>query len=241
MEGGLEGNITAELINKKLPFTVTADESEADYILTGQSSQGTNKWYDTAFGIERDRVTGAVRLIRVEGRQVVWAGEAGDRNLMFGAGLFGDSGGKRTVAQRIVKQLKKALEDKRVHLVGSSDGFKAAQRAPISAVTVVRDAPATKPAPTPAPTPEEPKAESKPEPKRADEPDPDVTILIETQPAGAEIDVDGKFLGTTPSRIALKPGPHMVRLSLTGYTLWAREVYLTKGSDPTFKVSLSKQ
>jgi hypothetical protein len=181
MEGGLEGNLTAELVNKKLPFTVTADEAEADYILTGQSSQGTNKWYDTAFGIERDRVTGAVRLIRVEGRQVVWAGEAGDRNLMFGAGLFGDSGGKRTVAQRIVKQLKKALDDKRVHLVGSSEQFKAAQRTPISAVTVVQEAPAAKPAAVIQPAPEQPKVEAKPEAKKpVEELDPNVTILIET-------------------------------------------------------------
>ena len=50
MEGDLHPFIAAEIIKKKLPVTVVTEESEAEFILTGASIKGDDKWYHTVFG-----------------------------------------------------------------------------------------------------------------------------------------------------------------------------------------------
>lgn len=113
MPDGFDGFISAEILKRRLPLTVVADERTADFIITGSTNKGVHKWYDTVFGsgYERDRNQGNIRVIRVKDRTVVWAGEAGDRSLWWGALK---KGGQRKVADRIVGKMnsqfiKKAL------------------------------------------------------------------------------------------------------------------------------------
>jgi hypothetical protein len=105
MEGDLHPFIAAEIVKKKLPIVVVTEESEADYILAGASIKGDDKWYHTVFG-GKDKNEGSVQLISVKDKTMVWAGEAGDRSLMWG-GLR--RGGQRKVADRIVNKMKKDL------------------------------------------------------------------------------------------------------------------------------------
>src|SRR5687767_12057910 len=104
MEEGFDGLISALMIEKKLPLSVVADESLADFIVVGGINKGVHKWYDTVFGsgYERDRNQGNIRVIRVKDQTVVWAGEAGDRSFWFGAIK---KGGQRKVADRIVGKM----------------------------------------------------------------------------------------------------------------------------------------
>lgn len=113
MPDGFDGFISAEILKRKLPLVVVTDERAADFIITGSTNKGVHKWYDTVFGsgYERDRNQGNMRVIRVKDRTVVWAGEAGDRSLWWGALK---KGGQRKVADRIVEKMnsqfiKKAL------------------------------------------------------------------------------------------------------------------------------------
>lgn len=113
MPEGFDGFISAEILKRKLPITVVADERAADFIITGGTNKGVHKWYDTVFGsgYERDRNQGNIRVIRVRDQTVVWAGEAGDRSLWWGALK---KGGQRKVADRIIGKMnsqfiKKAL------------------------------------------------------------------------------------------------------------------------------------
>jgi len=105
MENGLDGFIAPEIIKKKIPVVVVTDEKDAEYILSGASIKADDKWYNTVFG-GKDKNEGNVRLLDVKNKQMVWAGEAGDRSLWYG-GLR--RGGQRKVADRIVEQMKKDL------------------------------------------------------------------------------------------------------------------------------------
>jgi hypothetical protein len=105
MEGNLHGFIAPEIIKKKLPLIVVTEEKDADYVLTGTSIKADDKWYHSVFG-GKDKNEGNVLLVSVKDKQMVWAGEAGDRSLWWG-GLR--RGGQRKVADRIVSQMKKDL------------------------------------------------------------------------------------------------------------------------------------
>ncbi len=90
MQGGLHTFIAAEIVKKKVPVTVVTEESAADFILTGGSIRADDKWYHTVFG-GKDKNEGSVQMISVKDKVMVWAGEAGDRSLLWAAGLAADS------------------------------------------------------------------------------------------------------------------------------------------------------
>ena len=60
-------------------------------------------------------------------------------------------------------------------------------------------------------------------------------------PPGAEITLDGKYAGSTPSGIALAPGTHTVELTLPGFAPWKRDLAVSEGSDLTVNAALEKQ
>jgi len=105
MEGDLHPFIAAEIVKKKLPVVVVTEEKDAEFILTGASIKGDDKWYHTVFG-GKDKNEGSVQLISVKDKVMVWAGEAGDRSLWWGGFK---RGGQRKVADRIVGRMKKEL------------------------------------------------------------------------------------------------------------------------------------
>ncbi|MCI0421217.1 MAG: hypothetical protein L0312_18660 [Acidobacteria bacterium] len=105
MQGGLHSFIAPEIIKRKLPVVVVADENQADFVLVGESVKGDDKWHHTVFG-GKDKNEGAVQLIDVKTKAIVWAGEAGDRSMMWGGWK---RGGQRKVADRIVNQMGKDL------------------------------------------------------------------------------------------------------------------------------------
>jgi hypothetical protein len=105
MQGDLHPFLAAEIIKKKLPLTVVTEEKDAEFILSGASIKGDDKWYHTVFG-GKDKNEGSVQLISVKEKALVWAGEAGDRSLWWGSL---SRGGQRKVADRIINQMKKDL------------------------------------------------------------------------------------------------------------------------------------
>lgn len=44
-----------------------------------------------------------------------------------------------------------------------------------------------------------------------------VSFTLKSEPAGASLTVDGVPVGTAPATVKLRPGPHRVRASLSGY------------------------
>jgi len=55
-------------------------------------------------------------------------------------------------------------------------------------------------------------------------------ISVSSVPANADIEVDGSFVGNTPSIIEVTPGEHSVVVRKTGYKNWERKLKGTGGS-----------
>ena len=59
------------------------------------------------------------------------------------------------------------------------------------------------------------------------------SIMLTSEPAGAEIFVDGKFAGQTPSTIPLASGSHRVEVKSQGRKTWERQLEVMEGSQIT--------
>jgi hypothetical protein len=58
----------------------------------------------------------------------------------------------------------------------------------------------------------------------------DTKLQVTSSPDGADIEVDGKFVGHTPSALHLEPGEYTVAVTKNGYTSWERKVTVNGGS-----------
>jgi len=59
--------------------------------------------------------------------------------------------------------------------------------------------------------------------------DTNVKLSIESTPGAADIEVDGSFMGNTPSAIELSPGQHTIIVTKNGYQSWQRKILLAPG------------
>jgi hypothetical protein len=59
-------------------------------------------------------------------------------------------------------------------------------------------------------------------------------------PAGADIMLDGKYVGSTPSQIDLVTGTHVIIFSMPGFAEWKRELTVLPGSALTVNAILQK-
>ena len=59
-----------------------------------------------------------------------------------------------------------------------------------------------------------------------------------SSPAGADISVDGQFVGNTPSTLKLRAGTHKVEVSLKGFSSWSRDVAIQSGTEITLNPKL---
>jgi hypothetical protein len=57
-----------------------------------------------------------------------------------------------------------------------------------------------------------------------------VSIQIDSTPSGGDIEVDGGFVGNTPSTVTLSPGSHQIVVKKKGYTDWTKTLNVTGGN-----------
>jgi CRISPR/Cas system-associated exonuclease Cas4 (RecB family) len=53
------------------------------------------------------------------------------------------------------------------------------------------------------------------------------SVTIESTPAGADIEIDGAFVGNTPSTVAVAPGSHQIVVKKKGFTDWGKTLNVT--------------
>ena len=58
----------------------------------------------------------------------------------------------------------------------------------------------------------------------------EMTLETASTPPGADIEVDGNFVGSTPSSVSVSPGEHTVKLIKSGYSPWERKIKITAGN-----------
>jgi hypothetical protein len=94
-------------------------------------------------------------------------------------------------------------------------------------VAKAAEAPAPEPAPAPAPMPPIP-----PPAAPQDQPGPaaQIAVSIDSTPAGADIEVDGAFVGNTPSTVNLAIGSHDIAVKKKGFADWTKKLNVTGGN-----------
>jgi hypothetical protein len=65
-------------------------------------------------------------------------------------------------------------------------------------------------------------------------------VIVKSTPPGADINVDGKYMGSTPSTIQLAPGEHEVSVEKEGLRPWQRTMTVTAGGSITIDATLEK-
>ena len=103
---------------------------------------------------------------------------------------------------------------------------------PVTATAAVAAPPAPVPAQKTAPAPAAAVAASK-------LPDT-VKCSFGSTPAGAEVTLDGRYVGSTPSVLGLSMGTHVVVISMPGFAQWKRELSVVSGSELTVNAVLQK-
>jgi len=66
------------------------------------------------------------------------------------------------------------------------------------------------------------------------------SVIIKSMPDGAEITVDDKFLGTTPSTVQLTPGEHKIVILKAGFRSWERTMTISPNGSVNLDVSLER-
>ena len=66
------------------------------------------------------------------------------------------------------------------------------------------------------------------------------TIAVKSTPDAAEINVDGKYVGSTPSTVRLTPGEHVLSIEKSGFKTWQRTMTVNPGGIVTIDATLEK-
>ncbi|HEX4038241.1 MAG TPA: PEGA domain-containing protein [Acidobacteriaceae bacterium] len=56
------------------------------------------------------------------------------------------------------------------------------------------------------------------------------SLVVASNPPGADIEIDGAFVGDTPSTLAVAPGSHEVTVKKKGFAEWTRKLNVTGGT-----------
>jgi hypothetical protein len=66
------------------------------------------------------------------------------------------------------------------------------------------------------------------------------TVVLKSTPDGADITVDGKYVGSTPSTLKLAPGDHTISIEKAAFKPWQRTVTLSAGGSVSIDATLEK-
>lgn len=55
------------------------------------------------------------------------------------------------------------------------------------------------------------------------------TVIVKSTPTGGDVTIDGRFVGSTPSTLQLKPGDHTVVVEKDGFVVWKRTLTVRPG------------
>ena len=106
MPNDLHVYIKAEIIKKRVPVRVVDSLEDAEYEMRGTEQFRDAKWHEGWLTAEGEKTHAAIEVVDREG-VLVWANEAGDRDLWWGNWT---RKGHRKVADRLVKKFKKAVQ-----------------------------------------------------------------------------------------------------------------------------------
>ena len=66
------------------------------------------------------------------------------------------------------------------------------------------------------------------------------SLVITSEPMGAEVEIDGAFYGNTPAQLPLPRGEKTIRLTLKGFGLWERKLQVVEGGQQNVHAELER-
>jgi PEGA domain len=75
-------------------------------------------------------------------------------------------------------------------------------------------------------------------PAKSTEAPVNASVVITSTPTQADIEIDGKYAGSTKSSTTLSPGTHAVIIKRNGYEPWSRTIEVAEGSELTINADL---
>jgi hypothetical protein len=127
-------------------------------------------------------------------------------------------------------------------VIGAEKGKEYAAYVDVSATVNVPDTPVTPPPITPVAPTAQPPSSPQPAPTPAPSPSEDpASVDFNSNPPGADILIDGKLVGNTPSTLHVDAGHHLITLRVGGYRPWTRTMVVEPGSSPSIRATLEKQ
>ena len=66
-------------------------------------------------------------------------------------------------------------------------------------------------------------------------------VIVSSTPDGADIEVNGNFVGNTPSEIQLADGEHTVAVKKSGFKTWERKMKVNSGSNVSLNAQMEKE
>jgi len=84
------------------------------------------------------------------------------------------------------------------------------------------------------PSAQSPAAQSAVKAENLSQADSDALIDITSSPIAADVELDGNFIGNTPSTIGVSPGDHTISVKKKGYKTWERKIKVSSGKVNVF-------
>jgi PEGA domain len=73
-------------------------------------------------------------------------------------------------------------------------------------------------------------APSEPTSAPAQSPQAQTSLIVDSTPTGADIEIDGAFVGNTPSTVAIAVGSHQIAVKKKGFVAWTKTLNVTGGA-----------
>jgi hypothetical protein len=214
---GFETYLAAAISKKSVAVDVVNDQARANYVLKAapveiKSESTGGKIARCLFaycaGIE-DKGNVSVQLIETSSSKVIWAYSVNKQK--------GGSKNSQSMAEAVAKHLKE--------FVDHNAGKESLAAATSETTTAQADT---------DPSADNGQAESHLEPRYATP----ANVVIKSTPAGADIDVDGKYVGSTPSTVQIAPGDHDISIEKEGLTPWQRTMTVSAGGNSSIDATL---
>lgn len=214
---GFETYLAAAMSKKNVPVDVVTDQTRANYVL--KAAPVEIKTESTGGKIARCLFAYCAG-IEDKGNVSVQFIDASSTKVLWAYSVNKQKGGSKnsqSMAEAVAKHLKEFVE----HDAGKG-----------VLTTVALTATAQ---PKLLPVADNSQAESQVEPATEL-----VSIIVKSTPPGCDINVDGKWMGSTPSTIRLAPGDHNISIEKDEMRAWQRTMTVTSGGSSTIDATLEK-
>ena len=214
---GFETYLAAAISKKNVPVDVVTDQTKANYVL--KAAPVEIKTESTGGKIARCLFAYCAG-IEDKGNVSVQLIETSSTKVLWAYSVNKQKGGSKnsqSMAEAVAKHLKEFVE----HNSGND------------VLTARASETATAESAQPEPAPVADRSQAEPAMQLA-------SVSVKSTPPGCDINVDGKYMGSTPSTIQLAPGEHQVSIEKEDLRPWQRAMTITAGGSSTIDATLVK-